>query len=359
MQHKRSRTPEEKIADALDTKVRNLHPEIREQLFQELLKIPDININVGKCIRFVSKKLSLPEMGPKTSLYWQARGWSPEMSYVNAKKTKQDRPRKGKSPFSRGFWLEKINPLTNKQYTIEEADYERNSMRPIRKEYWLKKGYSEEEAIQKATQTKTNNNNKGALAAGNIDPEIRKITSKRCLEFWISQGYSDIEAKEQVSMQQATFSLDICIEKYGKKKGQERWLERQAQWQKNFKKSNFSKVSQELFWNIVNHLTDLTFIHFAELSPEKEPDLSGKNNEIRLKLDSVVLPDFIDTQQKKIIEFDGTYWHGRTGHGNKSREIKRNEILKKHRYDVIHINETFYCQNKEQTISQCLTFLAQ
>jgi hypothetical protein len=64
-------------------------------------------------------------------------------------------------------------------------------------------------------------------------------------------------------------------------------------------KSNFSKVSQDLFWNIVKNLNDLSDIYFAQLDENKVLDESGNNNEVRLKLEKLILPDFIDMKQKK------------------------------------------------------------
>lgn len=84
------------------------------------------------------------------------------------------------SAFSREFWIER-------GCSIEQADYERNSRRPIRKEYWIKKGYSEQESIKK------------------------------------------------VSESQSTFSLEKCIEKYGLLDGTNRWTIRQKKWQNTLK----------------------------------------------------------------------------------------------------------------------------
>ena len=67
-------------------------------------------------------------------------------------------------------------------------------------------------------------------------------TSKRCKEFWIKNGYSEEEAKEKVSERQRTFALDICIEKYGEVDGLQRWLDRQEKWQNTLN----SKSEEEL-----------------------------------------------------------------------------------------------------------------
>lgn len=128
------------------------------------------------------------------------------------------------SPFSKEFWI-------NKGYSEEDAEYKRNSIRPIRKEYWLERGYSEEEAIQKAYETKQSNNKKGAKKSGERPKSEIKKTSKRCKEYWMERGFTEEEAISKVATIQATFSLEKNIEKYGLVEGTKRWKDRQEKWQ--------------------------------------------------------------------------------------------------------------------------------
>jgi len=62
------------------------------------------------------------------------------------------------------------------------------------------------------------------------------------LKYWTKQGYSKEEAKQKVSERQKTFSLDICIEKYGIEKGTEVFNERQIKWQETLN----SKPQEEI-----------------------------------------------------------------------------------------------------------------
>lgn len=256
MPHKRNRTVEEKILDCLDDKIKNIHPTLREKLLEELKVIPEAN-SVIRCKSYVVRLLGIPEMGRHTREYWISRGWSESESYV---KSKQNNKKEKISPYSRDFWTSKINPNTGKYYTRDEADYERNSRRPIRKEYWIEKGYSEEESEMLALKTKTKNNIKGSKRAAEINPEIHKLTSKRCIEYWINLGYSKIEAKEKVSEQQATFTLEKCIEKYGEECGKQRWLDRQEKWKETLdnktdsekteiRRKKATKINYRTLWN--------------------------------------------------------------------------------------------------------------
>lgn len=202
---------------------------------------------------------------------------------------------------------------------------------------------SKEEVITKMKKTKKSN----------PQNENTKI------DYYTSKGYTEEESKIILSKRQSTFSLEKCIKKYGEEIGKKKWLERQEKWHKNFKKSNFSKISQELFWVITEKLENLEHIYFAQLSENKQKDISGINNEYKLKLEKLILPDFLDLKQKKIIEFDGVYWHGEIGKGNKEREKQRDNILLNNGFKVLRIDENEFKNNKQGTIEKCINFLTQ
>ena len=184
------------------------------------------------------------------------------------------------------------------------------------------------------------------------------------IEYWLNKTNGDLKESEKLlSQRQSTFSLKKCIDTYGEEKGKEVWLDRQERWQNNYKKTNFSKVSQELFWEVVYHFNTLEDIYFAQLDENKQKDESGKNNEYTLRLDSkIIKPDFIDLKHKKIIEFDGTYWHEVK---NKSYSFSDNPdhikdmIIQNNGYNILHIKENDYKKDKRGTIEKCLNFLRQ
>jgi hypothetical protein len=225
----RNRTTEEKIEDCLDNKIKNLHPKFREELYQLLLNTPDISNNVAKSKQFVCNLYEFPEQGMFTKQYWLSRGWSEGES--NYKSKQSNTRKKTPSPFSREYWLEKINPETNSKYTELEADYKRNSQRPIRKEYWIKQGYSEEESVKLAIQQKDANNKSGAKSSGSRGKEFHRISSPRCKEYYMLRGFTEEESIDKVCDVQSTFSLDICVEKYGMEEGTRLWQARQDNWQ--------------------------------------------------------------------------------------------------------------------------------
>lgn len=197
-----------------------------------------------------------------------------------------------------------------------------------------------------------------------VKETIKKNHKNSCtLEYWLSKGYTESEAKHKRSERQRTFTLEKCIQKHGKEKGTKIWVERQEKWLKKLNKSfagRFSKISQKLFWEIYSKLKDKDSIYFAELDENKNPDYSGKNHEFKIKLKHrMVLPDFYDEKTKKIIEFDGTYWHGEhiIRNSNKEREENRDKFLLSEGYNVLHIKEEDYRQNPDNVVKICLEFL--
>ena len=172
----------------------------------------------------------------------------------------------------------------------------------------------------------------------------------------MNKGYNKEEAKMKLNERQQTFTLKKCIEKYGEIKGKERWMNRQIKWMNSYKKSNFSMVSQKLFWSIYERLDNRKEIYFATLK-NGLTDFTGGNNEFRLKLDNIVLlPDFFMKNEHKIIEFDGTYYH-RDNPENKKRSLVRDKELFNNGFKVHHVNENDYKKNPEKIISECIDFL--
>lgn len=205
---------------------------------------------------------------------------------------------------------------------------------------------NKEEIVQRISKSnKTNGNNTTTLA------------------YWLKQGLTEEEAKQKLSERQQTFSLEKCIEKYGEIEGHERWLNRQKKWLDSTKESRrcgFSKISQELFWLIFEQLDEKDNIYFAQLDKNKCKDASGINHEYTVKLNTrALLPDFINTKTKKIIEFDGTYWHGihKIKYPNTLRDEQRDKFLFNGGYQVLHIKEEDYRKDPNFVVNTCLEFL--
>lgn len=174
-------------------------------------------------------------------------------------------------------------------------------------------------------------------------------------EYYTSRGFTLEEAKDIISKRQSTFSLAICIEKYGEELGKQRWLDRQEKWLNSDgvkqMKSGVSKISQEMFASLYSKLDD--DIYFFATNGEL-----GVNNEYILVTETgIVKLDFFAPTKKRIIEFDGDYWHD-DNPGKKCSVIRDAKILNTYPdYKILHIWESEYRQNKQGTIERCLQFL--
>jgi len=274
--------------------------------------------------------------------YWIKLGYNEDEAKIKISEKQKD-----KQKLKKNFKTKNKQNYLNEGYTEEQIRYIKAC--PSMLEFWLKKGYSEEDAKIKVSEHQSNTAKKRKYSDCSYPNQIK---------FWLKKGYSEENAKIEVSKSQTKFSLNICISKYGEELGKIKFNERQIKWARNNKKSNFSKVSQKLFWEIYEKLENKnTFdVYFATFkNGEKIED--GTNNEYVLKLDkSFIKPDFFIKNSKKIIEFDGVYYHNSIPE-NIKRDIKRDLMIKKNGYLIYHVNENDYKNNKNEVVENCIKFI--
>ena len=193
------------------------------------------------------------------------------------------------------------------------------------------------------------------------------------IEYWIKKGYNEEKAKEILSERQRTFTLEKCILKYGKDNGFNIWKNRQDNWSEkmidtmikngNYKK-DFSKPEKELVEKLVNILDLKDDEHFSCLN--KQYFIYDKINK------RFYTYDFVHKINKKVIEFNGDYWHCnpnnyKSDFFNKRKQMTAMEIweldekrinkIKENGYKVLIIWESDYIHHKEETIQKCINFL--
>ena len=100
------------------------------------------------------------------------------------------------------------------------------------KYYWLNRGYSEIESVQKVKEFQINLSRK-FLSKKKENPELYIGFNRVQKEYWIKKGFSEEESVEIISKNQSTFSLSKCIKELGEKKGKKKWEERQEKWKKS------------------------------------------------------------------------------------------------------------------------------
>ena len=231
-------------------------------------------------------------------------------------------------------------------------------------EYWVSKGYSLEEAeekkanhishMQSAFQTKMK-----------AEPEKYKGRTLLELEYWTNRGYSIEEAQLLRKERQRTFTLEKCIAKYGKEQGTKRWKERQTKWveslHRNFNLHGDGRSPQSIWAKEM--IRTLCAILKIEI-PSKEKWMASKNNELRCSYDF--------TYNKKIIEFNGDFWHANSLYFNHDDIIpvsnitakekweadkKKKELAESYGYEVLVVWESEYKKDPEQMINRCIKYL--
>lgn len=317
----------------------------------------------------------------KRDLRWMA--FLPEDKYKEIK----DNLKNTKRAFSKEFWIKKgyteedaikkvykiqsenskkfkgkrtgksKDVLRKKGYTEEQI--KEVSLTPANIEFWIKKGYTEEDAKNIIFRNQKN-------ASKNVDYDKRLLPSN--IEYWLKKGYNEEESKELVSKSQTTFSKDICIEKWGYEKGIEIFNNRQKKWQKSLYKNGnikggYSKISQELFFEIKKRING-------------EFKFAKNGGEFCIRVDKNYYYDFLDVVRKKIIEYHGDRYHANpkiykendyphpyhSNNGLTAADIwnKDNIKLKEANirgYEVLVIWDSEYKKDKEKVIQNCINFL--
>jgi hypothetical protein len=173
-------------------------------------------------------------------------------------------------------------------------------------------------------------------------------------EYWLKEANGDEVLAKQLHTKFQTRDLSWFIEKFGDEEGPIRHQNKTEKWMKSFKKMNFSKISQILFDEIVKFV-DTTDVYYATF--ERPVMVNYKNKEYIMKLENTyVRPDFVDLNLRKVIEFDGTYWHSHST-ANPLREKLRDDAIKAMGFDIFHVNEQDYKNDSKKVIENCLLFL--
>lgn len=261
------------------------------------------------------------------------------------------------------------NPMHSSRVTEEF----RKTISPFSPEFYKARGYSDVDSIRLAKE-------KSNIAVKTM-AENDSFWNRK--EYWLKRGFSEEEAKKIVSEKQSTFSKEKCIEKYGEEVGLRVWSERQNKWmntmdskpeeekleilkKKIFRNKVHSKNSQELFKSINEALGEGDFFFATSLQGEKNIETINKQ---------LFKPDFC--WKNKIIEFFGTYWHCDPNHpkyGDPTFAIRRGskkytaesvwkidkwrmEEFQRSGYEVLVIWESEWNNSPEETIQKCLDFL--
>jgi hypothetical protein len=151
------------------------------------------------------------------------------------------------SAFSVDYWIKR-------GMTKDGAELKIKQIKPSLVEYWLNKGYSEEESKIQTELHLMNTERAFIIKYGDL--EGKKLfkqkkdkdgiyNSIRRIEYWIKKGYSEDESKEIIKNKQSTFSLKTCVDKYGEVEGLEIFKNRQSKWVNTLKnKKDYNEIQK-------------------------------------------------------------------------------------------------------------------
>lgn len=321
--------------------------------------------NEDTSIKMVEQKtISFKERNRLSIEYWLKKGYTKEESQLEISKSQSKSSKEVKNRKS-------ISKEDMRKMGISENEI--NNFYSFRshfsKKYWLNKGYSEEESISMVSKLQQNNSNNFALKR-ELNPEKYYKSTVTRIDYWLNLGYSSEEAKEKLSDRQRTFTLDKCIEKYGKERGEKIYAERQQKWLISLYKNNnlkigFSKISQELFNEIDKfYINEKTFY-------------ATKNKEYYIKKSNFFKRyDYVNLTRKKIIEYNGDIYHANPNlfcENDKPHPFKKESTSKQiweedytklkmaneNGFDVLVVWDSEYHKDKNKVLQKCLNFLNQ
>ena len=242
--------------------------------------------------------------------------------------------------------VEKISGQNNGMSSSNRTEQQRKESSPFSKEFYLSRGLTEEDWKNKQKEISNN----------------RSYNTR--LEYYINQGMSKEEANKALHDRQATFSLYKCVEKYGEEKGLKIFNDRQQIWNKKLQKSfKQGKYTQS---PIANKLFNELILKLNIIGNDNIYEKYIFNDELH----KGYLFDFC--YNNKLIEFNGDYWHANPdfygpqsfikAKNKKAKDIWEYDKIKiqtanNQGFQVLTIWENEYRNNKEETINKCIEFL--
>lgn len=332
---KNSRTKLYKLAsyeDFKDTIIANVKNIYKDEKFllskyeeycilYEVTKLESLN-GVKTILGFCSKNTCLE--------YWTSRGWPYELAIAKLKNRQgtlsiENIAKSKNVDIKKAKEIKKLRIDKGVDTLINRPDYDDicksrgNGMRvqPITKKInpTTNKCYTEDEAKMLIFRRASN---RASVFWNEVRAGNRRFIASTSLEYFLRDGLSLEDAKIALKQRQATFSKQICIEKYGEEAGLKRFKERQDRWintlnslpeeekqriliQKTSRSKRYSKEATAFFIKLLDALgidIDNEYVKMCD-------------NELFLwsKSKKICFYDFAMMDKKIIIEYHGSAFH--------------------------------------------------
>lgn len=211
---------------------------------------------------------------------------------------------------------------------------------------------------------------------------LAKAKSKRkshfSKEYWIEKGYTEEEAIEQIKKIQATNGLESYVKRYGEEEGTRRYNERISKYAKKMSEkyhrgeySTRPKIGGYRVSRFEKAIIDRC-INDLHLNESEVYCYKGDNHQLILEGDEHCKYYYDFCYRDKIIEFNGDYWHMnptkyKADHYSKQMKktaaeiweddrIKK-EVAERNGYKVFYIWEKDAKKNFEGCVKKCIEFL--
>lgn len=329
----------------------NLVGKEREHLVLALMEPTQMGIKKFKKV-FVKNYINCQTRYNKK--YWLQRGYSDEQAMVEILKIQKDNNVKA---------VEAMQNL--KEYHFEKYKKKRN----IYIEYWLEKGFSEEEAkIKLKERQSTYSLEKMKQKHGN-EEGLKKFNSRN--EKWLHSLYGKMSPEQKVEFEKSKcVTKDKMVAKYGEEKALEKW--------EHYIKShvnmwNASRISKKYIDEILSKIKNDGFnTETIFYGSEEKNEFCLYDNETM----SLYWYDLTFFDRKKIIEFDGVHIHpdpnaiidernkwkqaftGKSYEEALSKDISKERFAIKNGFDILRVRLPKNTKNtKKEIIDQCVSFI--
>lgn len=290
--------------------------------------------------------------------------------------------------YSNDYW---INKGFTEEEAIQKVKQSKKETSCFNKEFWIKKGFSEEEAMQKVKEKQSNNAKKRSKQS------YDNMTMPWMEEYWIKKGFSEKEALIKVKEKKSSMSinsLDIEKKKDILEKRKKTYYDKSSDDLYKINKSRGRTKTQliekygqiyvdELSINRGKGRRNSFFRRYSKISKLFFDDLQSKYDNrltygekeqwIRYNSNKGFYVDCIINN--KIIEFNGDFYHANPEIYESTSEIviAKNNIklakdlwnkdefkikkLESLGYEILIIWEKEVNENRDEIINKCIKFL--
>jgi len=202
-------------------------------------------------------------------------------------------------------------------------------------EFWHKKGFSKEDAKQKAWEAIDKNRQIFKQKKKDNPTKYDGILTNQ-LKYWLKKGFSEEESIQKVRERQLNFSKEICIARLGEVDGLKRWEERQSKWQETLN----NKSDEEI--DIINSKKGQTLENMIKKYGEEEGTVRYNKKCYCTTREALILKYGSEEEYMKKVG-DKMFQFGENGYSKIGKKFVE-DILDKFN---IGIDDHYSCLNKE------------